>query len=127
MLGLIAQVAVHETIDGSDIEPLVRLALVLPAFVFLLWWLLIPGLSLEEPAEPVALAPIDPEERLDRIEATFDTAAVPRARRHELEQVDGAAHRTYRATIRRDEDQATVDPNSFGIRRPELPAQDTAS
>lgn len=116
--GLVAQRAVdHNVAAGTEYEWLVRGALVLPAVIFFLWWMLFPGIALEEPAEAVA-EPIAAEERLERIEATFDSAAVPRARRTTFEHVNDGARAAYRASIRRDHDLAAVDPASFGIRRP---------
>ncbi len=117
MAGLVAQLVVDTGAYGTEYEWLVRGALVLPAVIFFLWWLLFPGVALEEPAEE-ALAPIEAEERLERIEATFDAAAVPRARRTSVDQVNDEARGTYRASIRRDPDLAAIDPTTYGIRRP---------
>jgi hypothetical protein len=76
--GLLAQSSVEGSLRGhQDLEWLVRLALVLPALIFVAWWLLSPGIA-DEPEELVE-EPIDADERLERIEATFDDAAVPRA------------------------------------------------
>lgn len=114
--GLVAQRAVDGTGgQGPEYEWLVRGALVLPAVIFFLWWLLFPGIALEEPAQE-EVEPIDAEERLERIEATFDSAAVPRARRRSFQTVDDAARLAYRATIRRD-DVVAADPANYGIRR----------
>lgn len=123
MTGLVAGLVAQRAVDangaqGTEYEWLVRTALVLPAVIFFLWWMLFPGIALEEPSEE-ELTPIDAEERLERIEATFDAAAVPRARRSRLDHdVDDIERATYRASIRRDPDFAAADPASYGIRRP---------
>lgn len=120
--GLIGGLIAQRAVDGTNGQPpeyewLIRGALVLPAVIFFLWWLLFPGIALEEPAEE-ELAPIDADERLERIEATFDAAAVPRARRTTVDQVNDEARGAYRASIRRDAGAAPVDPAIYGIRRP---------
>src|SRR5688572_29481086 len=104
--GLVAQRAVaHNATAGSEYEWLIRGALVLPAVIFFLWWLVFPGIALDEPATDLT-PKIDAEERLERIEATFDAAAVPRARRTSFDQVNDDARAVYRASIRRDVVQA---------------------
>ncbi len=105
-------------VHGSELEWLVRFALILPGLIFVAWWLLFPGISIDEPEEMSTTAPIDPAERLERIEATFDAAAVPRARRSAFEAVDEQERTAYRNSIRRDPQLAAVEPSSFGIRRP---------
>ena len=118
MAGLVAQRAVADNVTAdTEYEWLIRGALVLPAVIFFLWWLLFPGIALEEPAVE-EFDSIDADERLERIEATFDAAAVPRARRTSVEQVDDGARRAYRASVRRDPDIAAADHASYGIRRP---------
>ncbi len=124
--GLVAQRAVEGHAGaGTEYEWLIRGALVLPAVIFFLWWLLFPGISLEEPAEDDAPM-IDATERLERIEATFDSAAVPHARHHRFDGVDGEARTAYRRSIRR-RSGAQADPASFGIRRPEATSRDTGA
>ena len=113
-----AQRAVAQNVTGgTEYEWLIRGALVLPAVVFFLWWALFPGIALDELTED-EIEPIPAEERLERIEATFDAAAVPRARRTSFEQVNADARATYGASIRRDTNLAAADAASFGIRRP---------
>lgn len=118
----------HGTATSSEYEVLVRVALILPAVIFFLWWLLFPGIALEEPSVE-ATAPIDAEERLERIEAAFDSTAVPRARRSKFEQVNEDAHVVYRASIRRDPADSALTPESFGVRRNRVDdtSADTAS
>lgn len=115
--GLVAQRAVDAGMHGSEYEWLVRGALVFPAVIFFLWWLLVPGIALEEPLE-TELTPIDADERLERIEATFDSAAVPRARRTTFEQANDEARAMYRASIVRDSELGSSDSTNYGIRRP---------
>ncbi len=116
--GLIAQRAVdHNAASGSTYEWLIRGALVLPAVIFFAWWLLFPGIALDEPAEDVT-PKIDAEERLERIEATFDAAAVPRARRTSFDEIDADARREYLASVRRDPTLVTGEPTNYGVRRP---------
>ncbi len=121
MGGIVAQRSVTGHVaGGAEYEWLVRGALVLPAVIFFLWWLLFPGIALEEPPAEEQVAPIDADERLERIEATFDSAAVPQARRSRLDHdVDDVERATYRASIRRDASIGAAEPASFGIRRPE--------
>lgn len=116
--GLVAQRAVaHNVAADTQYEWLIRGALVLPAVIFFLWWALFPGIALDEHTEE-EIAPIPAEERLERIEATFDSAAVPRARRTTFEHVNDGARTMYRGTIRRDMTQLVAERSSFGITRP---------
>lgn len=115
--GLVAQRAVeHDVTSGTEYEWLIRGALLLPAVVFFLWLALFSDIAMEEPAEDLVNS-VDADERLERIGATFDSAAVPRARRTVLETVEDDADTTYRATVRRDADPAQVRPSSFGVGR----------
>ena len=125
--GLLAQVLVDEGVSGSDIEWLVRAALVLPAVIFVSWWLLAPGIALDEPSDTGIPVTIDPAERLGRIEATFDTAAVPCTRRRSLDSGDAVVASDYRASLRRDASDATVDRASFGVARPTPVGEDTGT
>lgn len=106
VVGLAAGIVSQAFVGGVDGELgwLVRLALLLPAVVFVAWWLLVPGLRLEDATDA---APADAQEpaalsRVERIETVFDSAAVPRGRRGQLEQPDDGLRETYRSSVRRD-------------------------
>ena len=105
----------------ADIEGLVRLALLLPSAIFLIWWALVPGVVLapgsdlpsmqEAPAFPGASV----VERMRSIETTFDAAAVPAARRTTLDvapEVGAAFRRSVRAPRRSNDDDLRA---SYGL------------
>lgn len=118
--GLLAQPAVAG-VEG-DVRIFARLALVLPALVFVGWWVAVPGVAADrDEVEPVVHSTIDVDARLDRIESTFDTAAVPRAGRHAIEPANPQIQAEFRRSIRRVEPSTAVGMERFGIRRPDVP------
>jgi hypothetical protein len=122
VVGLIAQAFVSDSYSGAY-EWLVRVALMLPAVVFLAWWQLSPGLRRELAGEPPATGDlgdpaVDVADRERRIEHVFDSAAVPRARRDRPELVEDAPARSeFRRSIRRDS-AGSADVDAFGVPRP---------
>ena len=75
-VGLLAQLFLAGV--DEEIRGLVRMALLLPGVIFILWWVLSPRPALEqEEREEAADAgrTIDPQARLEKIESTFDTPA----------------------------------------------------
>jgi hypothetical protein len=88
----------------EDIRGLVRVAMMLPGVVFTAWWLLSPRPALEQEerglAEPTHA--VDARERLQKIESTFDSAAVPAARRGSFEAVDEDSRALLQDSVRRD-------------------------
>lgn len=122
--GLLAQGAVSGV--DEDIRSLVRLALLLPAGIFVAWWLLIPGMAVDaDEVEPIADARIDVEARVERIEAAFDAMAVPRMGAHRVSPPDEATRDELRSSIRRPD--VSEDPARFGIRRPTSPPDEHAT
>jgi len=121
LAGIVASLLVPDV--ESDIRGLVRLAFVLPAAIYVLWWLGSPGITLEhDDAVPVEPS-VDIEERIEQIEATFDQAAMPRAGRHSIDPVDPAAVATFRRSIRRARATSAADIAQFGVRHPESPTR----
>lgn len=119
--GIVATMVVPDV--DSDLRGLVRLAFVLPVAVYVLWWLASPGITLErDEAEPAAAA-VDVEERIERIEATFDQAAMPRAGRHSIDPVDPATAASFRSSIRRAPATSAADVAQYGVRHPEPQAR----
>jgi hypothetical protein len=114
LAGLIAQLFVHVP-ESSGIVPLVLVSLLFPAVIFGVWWLLSPDIAVE-PVEDAQ--PLDSEERLQRIEATFDQTAVPRARRHELDGSSVEERSRFRSSIGIHASTGEQDPASFGVPRP---------
>lgn len=112
--GIAGLVLVHGD-AGSDIVPLVRLAMMLPAIVFVAWWMTGPGLIIDPASE--AQAPVtDPEqlaERMRAVEHVFDDVAVPAAKRvaHDDER------EWFRASIRRDLPNEAAAEDSWGLPR----------
>lgn len=121
VVGLVAGLVAQLFVGGVDGELgwLVRLALLLPAVVFVGWWLLVPGLKLEEPADERTAEPAGAAQdgRVERIAMVFDSAAVPSRRRHRIEPADSALRETYRASVRRDRGARTESKDAWGIRR----------
>jgi hypothetical protein len=113
--GVLAQLVIGD--PHGELDWLVRIALLLPVGVYVAWWLFGPGIGPVDQGSD-AIPTLDAQERLERIEAVFDTAAVPRPRR-EQPQVGSHAPglEEFRASIRRDPG-VRADPDSFGIRRP---------
>ena len=99
--------------------------MLLPALIYVAWWLVDPTVARQDAAGPEPT--INAQARLERIESTFDEAAVPRARRERpVAGEDAPARREFRSSIRR-EDEVDVDPGSFGVRRPPLTTRDTGT
>jgi hypothetical protein len=117
-LGLVAQLFVDRIGATSDIVPLVRISLLFPAVVFGLWWLLSPELTLDVEPELIDRGVVDADERLRRIESTFDTAAVPRARQRDLNGTTIDDRARFRASIGIHASTEGADPAAFGVPRP---------
>lgn len=120
LVGLLAGLASQALAGGvdPDIRGLVRVALLLPAGVFVAWWLLVPGIGVDSDevvAEDRAAAPLDVETRVRQIEAAFDDTAVPRSSGHRIARPDPATRDALRRTIRRP--AASGDAHRFGVRR----------
>ncbi len=118
VVGLVAQLFVNGN-TPSEIVPLVRIALLFPAVIFGVWWLLSP--ELKHADEVLEVAPdetgVDVDARLRRIEETFDATAVPAARRHGLDGPSGNERDRFRASIVRP--AVSDDPaHEFGVPRP---------
>jgi hypothetical protein len=114
--GLVAQAAVTGDGVGAAPEWLVRLALVLPGVIFLTWLLASRSLLFDEPGESAVRATVDSEERLERLERTFDSAAVPRARRASIDSASEVRRSEYRQSIGVRPDDGNVAPRaSFGL------------
>jgi hypothetical protein len=102
----------------DDIEGLIRLAMVLPAAVFVLWWMFFPGIALDKEYQPVPAEDlVDVQARIDQIEQTFDAATFPRATRRSVTPVDAATATDFRGSIRRDGAASPEDVAKWGIRR----------
>lgn len=116
--GLVGQLAVTDAYAG-DIEWLVRGALLLPGVVFVVWWLAFPSVR------PIdANTSIDPvkqqafvDRRIERIESSFDSAAVPSARRSSIEPSGRDAPESFDGTIRRADASTRGDLDRFAVRR----------
>lgn len=121
LAGLLAQPFVTQLhLHDGEIEGLVRLALLLPAGIFVAWWLLVPGMSLraDEPDVDVeAQDTVDPESRLQQIEATFDSTAVPSADRHRITRPSPTVRAELRDSVRRPQ-AAPGAGGRFGVGRP---------
>lgn len=107
VVGLVGGLVAQAFVGGVEGELgwLVRLALLVPALVFVAWWLLVPGLRLDQgmPAAPPEVQEPPAPSRLERIETVFDAAAVPRTRRTRLEQPGERLRETYRSSVRRED------------------------
>lgn len=122
--GILAQVAVNGV--DEDIRALVRMALLLPAGIFVAWWLLIPGMAVDaDEIEPIADTRIDVDARVERIEAAFDETAVPRMGAHRVSPPDEATRDELRSSIRRPD--VSEDPARYGTRRPSIPPDEHAT
>lgn len=100
----------------SEIRALVRAALLLPGIIFIAWWVLIPGVNVENDEESVPDGRlIDAEARLERIEAAFDDTAVPHPGSVRIEAPDPAVREELRRSIHRPEPIAK--PEDYGLRR----------
>ncbi|MCW2960736.1 MAG: hypothetical protein JWM25_1013 [Thermoleophilia bacterium] len=119
-VGLLAQAFISVPGDSRDIEALVRVALLFPAIMFGLWWLLSPELlALDADAAPTEEPVLGAEERLKRIESTFDSAATPRARQRDLSGASLDDRARFRASIGIHESTAGSDLRAFGVPRPD--------
>lgn len=131
MVGLVVGIVAQVFVGGVDGELgwLVRLALLVPALVFVAWWLLVPGLRLEEgmPAVPPELQDAPGPSRLERIETVFDTAAVPRSRRTRLERPGDGLRETYRSSVRREDADVDEAAEAWRMRHSVRPAGDGTS
>jgi hypothetical protein len=114
--GLVAQAAVTQEGVGGVPEWLVRLALVLPGVLFLTWMLVARATVLDEPIVDAPIVEIDPEAKLERIEAAFDTAAVPQARRTSMDPASSGLRTEYHRSLgARPEDADPVLRETFGL------------
>ena len=120
VVGVAAQFAVGSQVD-SEVEWLARAALLLPAMCFMLWWMLSPTRIGELPNSSAPT--IDADERIERIEAAFDAAAVPRAGRRPVDETSMSERERFRSSISRDAEGEVTDVANFGIRRPERPVR----
>lgn len=107
---------------GSDVQHLARFAFVLPPAVFVLWWLLFPGIAVDrgELSAEEAAAAVDGEHvdtRITRIVSAFDGSPVPRPTRTPQPD-DPAARNTLMNSVRRDPNVVPLDEtNAYGLRR----------
>lgn len=127
-MGLVAQAFVGSSVHG-EIEGIVRLTLLLPGLVFIAWWLLSPGAPAELTMDDAVTPTGATADRVDYVEHVFDAAAVPGARRGQLQAPsDDVTREDYLATLRR-HPQSDVPSSAFGVRRPErhAPEADTGS
>lgn len=115
LIGLVGGLASQPVLDsagaGSDIVWLVRFSMLFPAALFIAWWLIGPGLSLdrgEAPAEPAATDADDVTRRVAAIEHTFVDQAAPAARR----SARSADREWYRASVRRSSAADGVESNA---------------
>lgn len=125
LVGIVVGLGAQALVGGVDeeIRGLVRVALLLPAGIFVAWWLLVPGISLDRgETEPDVDGRIDVAAKVERIEAAFDETAVPRVGGHRVTPPEGAVREELRNTIRRP--QASADTSQFGLRRPTPPTTD---
>jgi hypothetical protein len=101
---------------GSDMVALIRLALLMPAGVFVMWWMLGPGIKIEEVADTAEAPETDPDvlaKRMREVEHVFDNVAVPAAKR--VSSDDERAW--FRASIRRELPSEGVSNETWGLPR----------
>lgn len=116
--GIVSLLLIGTDVRGSADE-IVPLALMLPAGIYVLWWIAFPGMALDRvDVVPDAEQQIDVDERVRTIEATFDDLAVPGARKRSILPADRAATAQFRASIRRGRATTPEDMAQFGISRP---------
>ena len=124
----VAGIVVQLLLDGPADAPtnVVRVALLLPAALFIAWWCAFPGLALDE-REEVAAPTIDVDARIERIERSFDATAVPRASHRVAASVDETERALFRASVRRSGAGVTErDHSVWGVPRPPAPASGSA-
>jgi hypothetical protein len=116
-LGVAAQAMVGT--PHGELEWLVRGSLLLPALIYMASWLLVPGWSVAERDAGDASVPTQVTERIEQVESTFDSAAVPRPRSRVLGSEPSAVTRDeWRATVRVPSRSRQADKHMFGVRRP---------
>ena len=90
-----------------------QLAMMLPAVIFVMWWMIGPGLTIDQvdDAEAPVTDPQDLAERIRAVEHVFDNVAVPAAKRaaHEDER------EWFRASINRDSPDAAGAGETWGL------------
>jgi hypothetical protein len=115
--GIVAQVTVGRDVHG-ELGNLVRLAMLLPAAFYVLWWVAFPGVALDRDDIAAEDADgLDVDERLKYIESAFNDAAMPIARHRSILPADRAATERFRASIRRGRATTQLDVEQFGLRR----------
>lgn len=113
VLGVGAQFFVGDSLHGTH-EWLVRLALMLPAIVFLGWWIVSPGLHQEESALAESGEHNDHTLSLaTRVEQVFDSAAVPRG--HHVRLTEQESSEDFASSIRRSPKEMTVSAEEWGL------------
>jgi hypothetical protein len=104
----------------GELEWLVRGSLLLPAVIYMASWLLVPGWTAVERNAGAATVPAEVTERIEQVESTFDSAAVPRPRSSGMGLEPSAATRDeWRSTVRVPAASTQLDKHAFGVRRPD--------
>ncbi len=118
VVGIVAGVIALATLGRPDgeIDWLIRIALLLPGVVYVAWWLIGPGIGPSVAEHGELPKTLDAQQRLERIESTFDSAAVPRPRRAQPAiGEDAPGLREFRASIRRAA-STEADSAKYGVR-----------
>lgn len=120
VVGVVAGIVGQPVTGGvhPDIDLLARAALFVPVVLYVAWWLLMPGYRVDADETPIPEGVTAPDvtDRVERIEATFDSAAVPRAGRFRIEPAGEEEQAAFRASIRRSPSTG-VDRAQFGLGR----------
>lgn len=124
LVGLLACLAslvlIGETVNG-ELEGLARLAIVLPAGIFVTWWLLVPGIRLDRDEVPPSDEEHAAAERIQHIEEAFADApfVMGRRARRVVDEPTAALAEMYRGSIVRRPQTSGLTPSEYGVRRPQ--------